>query len=411
MGTMSTTTTARVIGPTRRSPRLPEAWLRATLAGVEAAILSWLVVVVPAVAAYVATAAAPLLGEASWMDAAVVGTSVWLLGHGGTMATADGAVVSLAPLGLTLLSIALVYGAVRRARLHSYLTGAFTAGGYLLSVLGISAVVPGPAGRWNIALTATVLSGIAVQVALRRSRVAPPGWWREVLDRTPRFVRSGARAGGWALAALLLLATLLTGTALVQGVVTILDLHEGLEPGRLGAVALVLGQLAYLPTAVVWTLAWVTGPGFAIGAGTVFSPTEVVAGPLPAVPVLGALPAPGTPDLGWWVLAAVAIGAALGAWLHRQRFEELWWRAALSGIVAAAVTALAAAVLTEAAAGSIGPGRMAQIGASAPAVAGAVAWQVALGAVVTLLAAHPQVHAATVRAYRGVRERVRNIGA
>ena len=411
MGAMSTTVSARVIGPTRRAPRMPEAWLRATLAGVEAAILSWLLVVVPAVAAYVATAAAPLLGEASWMDAAVVGTGVWLLGHGGTIVMTDAGVVSLAPLGLTLVSLALIYGAARRARLRSHVAGLFTLVGYLLTVLGISAVVPGPAGRLGIAVTVIVMAALALQLALWRSKVAPPTWWREALVRVPGFVRSGARASTWAFLALVLLATALAGVALVRGVVTILDLQEALEPGRLGTVALVLGQLAYLPTLIVWVLAWLLGPGFAVGTGTVFSPTEVVTGPLPAIPLLGALPAPGSPGLGWWVLAGIAVGAAIGAWLHRQRFEETWWRAALSGVVAALVTAVVAAVLTEAAAGSIGPGRMSQVGASPPDVAGAVAWQVALGAVVVLLAAHPQVHAGAVRAYRATAERIRNFGA
>src|SRR5690606_24238945 len=101
---MTTTVHPHVVGPTERARRLPEAWLRATLAGLEAAVLSWLFVVVPTVAAYVATAAAPLLGEASWDDAAVIGTGLWLLGHGATIDMGDAVSISLAPLGTTLLS-------------------------------------------------------------------------------------------------------------------------------------------------------------------------------------------------------------------------------------------------------------------------------------------------------------------
>ncbi|MEE6288135.1 DUF6350 family protein [Georgenia sp. MJ173] len=400
---MSTSATARVIGPTRRAPRVPEAWLRATLAGVEAALIGWLLVVVPTVAAYVATAAAPVLGEASWVDAAVVGTGIWLLGHGATVVMVGSGVVSLAPLGLSLVSVGLIYGAARRARLRSHATAAFTLGGYLVCVLGISAIVPGPAGRVGIAATAVVMAAVALQLALWRSRALPPSWWVRLRSRLPDLVASGVRAGIGAVVALLIVATVLTVTALVQGVVTVLELHEALEVGRLGTVALVLGQLAYLPTAIVWVLAWLVGPGFAVGAGTVFSPTEVVAGPLPAVPMLGALPAPGSPDLGWWILVGIAVGAGLGGWLHRQRFEAVWWRAALSGVVAAAVAAVVVALLTQAAAGSIGPGRMAVVGASPPAVAGAVAWQLALGAVVVLLAAHPQVHAGVAAGYRALR--------
>ena len=53
---------------------------------------------------------------------------------------------------------------------------------------------------------------------------------------------------------------------------------------------LAVAELAYLPNLVVWALAWLTGAGFAVGAGTHFAPDDVVGGALPAVPMLGALP-------------------------------------------------------------------------------------------------------------------------
>lgn len=400
---MTTTVHPHVVGPTERARRLPEAWLRATLAGLEAAILSWLFVVVPTVAAYVATAAAPLLGEASWDDAAVIGTGLWLLGHGATIDMGDAVSISLAPLGTTLLSAALVYGGARRARLRRPATAAFALGGYVLTVLGLSALVPGPAGRPMVALGAVVVASVALGLALARARALRPAWWLRLLEVLPDAVRAGVRAAWIALGALLGLAVLTLAIALVQGIVTVLDLQEALAPGRMGTIALVLGQLAYVPTMVVWALAWLAGPGFAVGQGTLFSPSEVVSAPLPAVPALGVLPEPGQPGLGWVVLVPVLVGAGVGWWLHRRRFQETWWQAVLSGVVTAGTVAVLAAVLTHAAAGSIGPGRLATVGASPPAVAGALAWQVAAGAVVVLVASHPQVHAAVARAYRRVR--------
>ena len=53
---------------------------------------------------------------------------------------------------------------------------------------------------------------------------------------------------------------------------------------------LAVAELAYVPNLVVWALAWLTGAGFAVGAGTQFAPDGVVGGALPAVPMLGALP-------------------------------------------------------------------------------------------------------------------------
>ncbi len=404
MGQMTTTVHPQVSGPARRAP-LPEAWLRATLSGIEAAIISWLLVVVPTVATYVATAAAPLLGEATWTDAAAIGTGVWLLGHGAAVDVGEAGVVSLAPPGTSLVSAALVYGGARRARLRRPATAAFALGGFVLSVLGLSAVVPGPAARPAVALVALVIGGVALLLALWRARTPRPAWWLRLREATPDWARAGVRGAWLALAGLLALAVLVLAVGLVSGIVTVLELHEALAPGRLGTVVLLLGQLAYLPTMVVWALAWLCGPGFAVGQGTLFSPSEVVTAPLPAFPVLGVLPEPGAPGLGLVVLVPVLVGAAVGAWLHRGRFQERWWQAALSGVVAAATLAVLGALLAVAASGSIGPGRLATVGVSAPALAGALAWQTAVGAVVVLLALHPQVHAAVGRGSRAVRAR------
>ncbi|WP_413452223.1 DUF6350 family protein [Georgenia phoenicis] len=404
---MTTTVHPRVSGPARSAPRLPEAWLRATLAGIEAAVISWLLVVVPTVATYVATAAAPLLGEASWNDAAVIGTGVWLLGHGAAIDVADVGVVSLAPLGTSLVSAALLYGGARRARLRRPATAAFSLTGFVLTVLGLSAVVPGPAGRPTIALGALVIGSGALLLALWRARTPRPAWWLRLREVTPDWALAGVRGAWAALAALLALAVLVLAVGLVSGIVTVLELHEELAPGRLGTVVLLLGQLAYLPTMVVWSLAWLAGPGFVVGQGTLFSPHEVVTAPLPAFPVLGILPEPGAPGLGLVVLVPVLVGAAVGAWLHRSRFQERWWQAALSGVVAAGAVALLGALLAVVASGSIGPGRLATVGVSAPALAGALAWQTGVGAVVVLLLLHPQVHAAVRRGYRAVRDRGR----
>ena len=84
----------------------PDGASRALLAGVEAAVLGFLCLVVPAIASYVATAAAPALGDATWLDAAAVGSAVWRLGHGGLVSLA-GVTITLVPLGVTALAVGL----------------------------------------------------------------------------------------------------------------------------------------------------------------------------------------------------------------------------------------------------------------------------------------------------------------
>src|SRR6202020_3460279 len=77
-------------------------------------------------------------------------------------------------------------------------------------------------------------------------------------------------------------------------------LSDSLEPGAVGSLLLLVTQLAYVPNAIVWAIAFTLGPGFAFGTGTTVAPTGAVLGQLPAFPLLAALPQQlhgGTP--GW----------------------------------------------------------------------------------------------------------------
>ena len=129
----------------------------------------------------------------------------------------------------------------------------------------------------------------------------------------------------------------------------ILDLY-GLS---LGAGLLIwLAQLLYLPTVQTWALAWILGPGFQQGTGTIRSLTEVKTGPIPAVPILGALPAQ-TP--GNWVLLC---GYLFYTSMARVDF--------FSHVASFLVATLSFTVLTTwfcfLASGSIGAGRMSMWG-------------------------------------------------
>ncbi|GAA1652938.1 cell division protein PerM [Georgenia ruanii] len=375
---------------TRARVSMPAGWLRGLVAGVEAAMLSWLTVVVPAVATYVATAAAPALGEASWQAAAGLGTSVWLLGHGGSMHAA-GAAVSLVPLGVTLLSLALVYGATRRMRLATVGAGGFVPAGFALATLVLGAFAALPGSRLAALGGAVLVAAAGTALALWRAGAPAPAaltrW------RVPAAVTAGLAGGGWALGGLLALATAGAVAAAVVGWDRVLLVQHSFAPDVVSAVVMTLAQLIYVPTAVVWALAWLAGPGFAVGQGTVFSATDVTAAPLPAVPLLGALPSPGTPALPWVVLLPGLVGLAVGIWLHRRRPQESLAGAAGAALTVAGAVALGALVLGAAASGGIGPGRMAEVGPAPAAVAGLLLVEVGAGALVGVLLPHPRTRA------------------
>lgn len=170
----------------------------------------------------------------------------------------------------------------------------------------------------------------------------------------------------------------------------VIALFESAHVDALGATVITLGQLAYLPTLVVWAVAWIAGPGFAVGAGTAVSPAGTQLGVVPGIPVLGLLP----PVDSFWMLVVVLIPIAAGAlagWMIRSK---LVWEGSAVGygpraVIAAGIALLSAGVAALAAvlaSGSIGPGRLAESGPQPGALALAIGLEVLVGAAILLLA-------------------------
>ena len=115
---------------------------------------------------------------------------------------------------------------------------------------------------------------------------------------------------------------MLVTVALVLRGGQIIALYEAAHLDVLGATMVTLAQLAYLPTLVVWGLAFIAGPGFAVGAGTSVAPAGTQVGVVPGIPVLGILPESTTPWLLLLALCPVAVGALAG-WIARSRLTPV----------------------------------------------------------------------------------------
>ncbi|VTR78671.1 hypothetical protein CHMI_03454 [Cellulomonas hominis] len=378
-------------------------WVGGMLAGLQAALLSLLVVVLPAVAAYVATSAAPATSGIPWTRAVSVAAGLWLLGHGVPLTLAPS--VTLVPLGLTALA---VFGCYASARRSGYATRSALGAG-VAAYVGVVLVVGLATGTSLLHLGAGLLGGAVVAVlglgaGLLWRPEAPR--LRDVLEpvraRLPEPVAHGVAAGTTALAALVLLAALLATAWVLTGRSAIAEIVGSLRLDAVGGIVLALAELAYVPTLVLWALAWLAGPGFAVGTDTLFSVGDVHAGALPAVPLLGALPAP---DVVGGVLVVVPVvtvlaGAVVAAVLRKRLVTVRALDPLVAGLTAAATAGLGALVLAALAHGGIGPGRMADLGPAPVLVGLAVAAGVAIGALVVLLPGDPHVRAGVVAAAR-----------
>ncbi len=149
-------------------------------------------------------------------------------------------------------------------------------------------------------------------------------------------------------------------------------LYETVQVSVLGAIVLTVGQLAVLPNIIIYVASWFTGVGFSIGTGSLISPLGSQVGPLPAVPVLGALPV-GRLEFGMIAIVVVLLAAFIATLAIRKSADEIRfefataWSAAISlGLAIATVTSLQLGLLATLASGGAGPGRLEDVGINVP---------------------------------------------
>lgn len=207
---------------------------------------------------------------------------------------------------------------------------------------------------WSLALTLLV-AGPAIAAGSGRLAI-----WTAVLPEGVKATGSAAgRILGWFLAASVLAFAVALLLDLAAAANVLSQLH--VDPGEAGTYLVVSATL--VPNAGVFAGSYLLGPGFAVGSGTLVSPTGVVIGALPLFPLLAALPDAGpTPAWTPWLMAVPGLVAILGAVRAQRRHPTRRWdEGALRGAVGGVLAGLAFTGLTVLAGGSAGPGRMREV--------------------------------------------------
>jgi len=332
-------------------------------------------------------------------DALRVGTDGWLLGHGADLHLTAGGVattISAMPLGLTVLCLYVAHRlgawAVRTSAVED-LRGLLLGGVVMSGVYGVVALVssvlaatpvaePGLLGAFAGGfLVAAVGGGSGMLRAARRSVD-----WASRVPETARAVAFGA------LATVLLLvaaAAVLLTVALALDFGSAANVLSRLHVDTAGGLLYTLVVAAVAPNAVLLTGSYLLGPGFAVGTGTLVSPGAVVLGPVPAFPLLAALPTEGTPP-GWLagLVAAPVLAAVAAVVLMQRRYPTFSWESgALRGLLAGLAAGVLSTALVGLAGGAVGPGRMADVGADLPATLLAATVAMGVGGLVSGVAA------------------------
>jgi hypothetical protein len=342
--------------------------------------------------------------DVDWLVAFRAAADFWLLSHGTGLVVPEGEilgllvpafVVTLVPLGMTIWLARSFYNAGKRFLAARSLWPGWLGGSlvYGVAALGISTAAYDSAiypVAWQGVFFPTILF-LTFQILGSVFGQPDEIFEGDVLDQSPerdrirgalnslrlklhwsiRSIMGPAFRAGTAITVMLLAVSAFTLAVLIAiSWIDITRLYESVQVSILGAVVLTIGQLALIPNLVIFGAAWFTGVGFSIGAGSLISPLGSQVGPLPTIPVLGALPVGGL-EFGMISIVVVLLAAFIATLAIRKSADEIRfefataWTAAISlGLSIALVTSLQMALLATIASGSAGPGRLVQVGVS-----------------------------------------------
>jgi hypothetical protein len=403
--------------PMRKLPT-PPLWLFGLFEALQAVLSTALLVALPVFGAGLAR---------SWGDFDPQATSelaaqVWLMIHAAPLnlsEEAEAAWFHLVPLGFTVVPFLLAWRAGRRLAQGAYPLqlwqglSVFTLA-YAGAAVGITRIgVHDPGTTVWAGVAAAALTGVGslagcyaeARSATRMIGVDLESRAEELSQRLKwagAYVWAVMRGGTVAaLAAVGLSALLLAGWVSWRWM-DVANTYQELDAGISGAIGLTLLHLGLAPNLVLWALAYSTGAGFNFGSGSPVGPLETELGPVPAVPVLAALPDQVYEYSLATLLLPVLAGVVAGWWLMREgenHFDD-WCQLKLKlRPISLTVSTLTLGVLTGAVAGalligplwlshiSLGMGQLNDVGPHAALTAGLLAIWVAVGTVFGYLAA------------------------
>jgi hypothetical protein len=363
------------------APRVQSAWLApAAAAAVTVAGVAVLALAVVVVQTLDPTGGLPFSGSLA------LAARLWLLAQGGKLQLSSGPIV-LAPLLLTagiawgLSRVGRLLGRADELRAGRAFSSAVAA--HVALTLGVALAVSAPGARTGLPRTligAVVLAGVAVGWGLGRDS----GLLDAALDRLPTATRPmlrGVLAGMLAAVALCGIVVAVAVGADTHGYAVVSGSLGGAGAGAVGLLG--LGAIL-LPNAVAAVLGLAAGPGFSVGTGTLISVHGISLSPVPALPLLAALPdTQAVPLLAFVsqvvpVVAGLVAGTTVGRWFTDPDGGAIV--AGLTGIGAGVLMGVLSGLLAWAGGGSLGNGALVQVGAPPLATGLAVAAQCGIAA-------------------------------
>lgn len=378
---------------------VPQGWARGVLAGIEAAFAGWALITVFTMIAYLTLRSNSWMNDTTPRDALGLGGDLWAAVIGGT-SVVGGVHYRVIPTLVGALLIVLVRLLLRNTAGFPRSAALFAVPGFLLT----SWLLAGASGIFSHWWTGT-LGAILIPLIGSVWFVAS-GYSRD--NEAPsmqHWISGGLKLGGLSVLALVAASAVASVIALVAGWSRMAGIQEILGAASGADTAFIVGaQLLFAPTVMAWAASWWSGAGFLTATDSLHSPVVAGTGPIPPIPLLGAVPetAPGM----WVILAPIALGIGLGVVAVRSFRREHLLHQTAQGVLSSVIVASVTALWMWSATMSLGSVRLASMGPRVGWATLAIVLEIALPALIIALATHP-----TTRALLGEGAgRVRNEG-
>ena len=341
----------------------------------------------------------------SWMndttprDALGLGGDLWAAVIGGTSVVGDVRYRAI-PTLMGALLVVLVRILLRTTAGYPRSAALFAVPGFLLT----SWLLAGASGIHSHWWTGTI-GGVLIPLIGSVWFVAS-GYSRDhEAPSMQHWISGGLKLGGLSVVVLAAASFVASVIALVAGWSRMAGILELLGASSAADTSFIVGgQALFAPTIMAWAASWWSGAGFLTATDSLHSPTVAGSGPIPPIPLLGAVPqtAPGM----WVILAPIALGIGLGVVAARSFRREHLLHQTAQGVLASLITASVTALWMWSATMSMGSMRLASMGPRVGWATLALVLEIALPALIIALATHP-----TTRALLGEGAgRVRNEG-
>ena len=378
---------------------VPQGWARGVIAGVEAAFAGWALITVCTMIAYLTLRSNTWMNDTTPRDALGLGGDLWAAVIGGT-SVVGGVYYRAIPTLAGALLIVLVRLLLRNTAGFPRSAALFAVPGFLLTSW-LLAGTSGTHAHWWTGTIGGVLIPLIGSVWFVASRYARD----HEAPTMQHWISGGLKLGGVSVLVLAGASLVAAIVALVAGWSRMAGIQEILGAASGADTAFIVGaQLAFAPTVMAWAASWWSGAGFLTATDSLHSPAVAGTGPIPPIPLLGAVPetAPGM----WVVLAPIALGVGLGIVAARSFRREHLLHQSAQGVLASLIVAAVTALWMWSATMSMGSVRLSSMGPRVGWATLALVLEIALPALIIALATHP-----TTRALLGEGAgRVRNEG-